>query len=726
MPLLKPNFHSTLSFLLRSSTNLHEARKAHGLLLVSGFLQSNCNVELGSQLVSIYALFDSLQEALLVFNQLPNKTLFAWNMILKGFVNVGQFSEAIEFYCLMMKEGVIPDNFTYPLVLKACSGLHSLEHGRKVHESIFFNEIHHKTKHNIFVECAMIDMFAKCGSLDEARRVFDGMSRRDLVSWTAMICGTVQSGEWFEALDLYKRMRLDGHNPDSVIVATVLPACSRLGALQLGMGLHGFAVRSGIQSDLCVSNAFIDMYCKCGNTHEAGRLFCLMEYKDVISWSSLIAGHSQNCEYNESFELYVKMKESGVKPSSVTFAGVLPAFANLKLFKQGKEIHSYVIRHSFGCDGFVASALIDVYAKCGSMREAETIFEITSDREIGIWNSMIAGYVMNGDVDSAFRILRRIRESKFRPNSITIMSVLPLCTQLGMLSQGKEVHGYMIRSGLGSIVCVANPLIDMYCKCGNLEFGIKVAEQMIEKDVVTYNTIISALGMHGNWSKAFSFFSQMKQARIVPNKVTFIAVLAACSHAGLTDMGWSFYNSMINDYGIMPEMEHYSCMVDLLGRSGCLDDAWEFIKKMPVEPGIDVLGSLLGACRVHKKVELAELIGKQIFNKNPEDPGYYVLLSNIYATAGRWEDVLKIRTMIKVQGLIKKPGYSWVQVGCSVHAFLARERSHPQISRIHKVLNSLLFQIKDEGYIPDTSFFLHDLGGDDEDFTSVCEMGHQA
>lgn len=683
---------------------------------MNGFPHSNSTVELGSQLVSIYAAFDCLQEALLVFNKFPNKTVFAWNMVLRGFVNVGHFSEAIEFYHWMIRGGVKPDNFTYPLVLKACSGLRSLEHGRRIQDLIYFNEKHHKTKPNVFVECAMIDMFAKCGSLNEARRVFDGMSRRDLVSWTAMICGTVQSGEWFEALDLYRRMRLDGHNPDSVIVATVLPACSRLGALQLGMGLQGFAVRSGIESDLCVSNAFIDMYCKCGNTHEAGRLFCHMEYKDVISWSSLIAGHSQNREYSESFDLYVEMKESGIRPSSVTFAGVLPAFANMKLFKQGKEIHSYVIRHGFEFDGFVASALIDLYAKCGSIREAKIIFETTSDREIGIWNSMIAGYVIDGDVDSAFQILRRFRESKFRPNSITIMSVLPLCTRLGMLNQGKEVHGYMIRSGLKSVVSVANPLIDMYCKCGNLEFGIKVAEQMIEKDVVTYNTIISALGMHGDWSRAFSFFDQMKQARIVPNKVTFIAVLAACSHAGLTEAGWSFFFSMINDYEIMPEMEHYSCMVDLLGRAGCLDDAWDFIKKMPVEPGIDVLGSLLGACRVHKNVELAALVGKLIFNKNPEDPGYYVLLSNIYATAGRWEDVLKIRTMIKEKGLIKKPGYSWIQVGCSVHAFLARDRSHPQVSRIHKVLKSLLFQMKDEGYIPDTSFCLHDIGGDDADF----------
>ncbi|KAF8387589.1 hypothetical protein HHK36_026242 [Tetracentron sinense] len=713
---LDPNFfYNNLFIHLKSPPNLFEARKIHGLLLVNGFFHpTSSDRVLGSQLVSIYVNFGSFQEALLLFNKLPQKNNFAWNAILRGFINVDKFSEAIEFYHLMLREGVIPDNFTYPLVLKACSGLSALEQGRRVHELIQFNEIHHKIKRNIFVECAMIDMFAKCGSLNEAWRVFEEMPRKDLVSWSALICGNVQNGEWFEALCLFRRMRVEGLRPDSVIVATLLPACGRLGARQLGMGLQGCAIKSGFESDLYVSNALIDMYCKCGDTLEAHCIFCNMIYKDVVSWSALIAGHSQNYEYRESLELYMEMKGSGIKTNAVTLASVLPGFANLKLLKHGKEMHNYILRHGFESDIFVGGALIDMYANCGSMREAEFIFKIMSGRDITIWNSMIVGHALNGDIDSAFGILRRIRESKLRPNSITILSILPLCTRMGTLRWGKEIHGYAARNCLETVVSVGNSLIDMYCKCGYLELGVKVFDQMVEKDSVTYNTIISAYGSHGHGEQAFSFFDQMKAAIIRPNKITFIALLSACSHAGIIDRGWLFYNSMIADYGILPDMEHYACMVDLLGRAGRLDDACEFIRRMPVEPDINVLGSLLGACRVHNKVELAEHVGRRIFQKNLEDPGYYVLLSNIFASTERWADALKIRTMIKAKGLGKKPGNSWIQIGSCVHIFHARDRMHLEHNKIQETLESLLLDMKDEGYLPNINFFSNDLVGDDE------------
>ncbi|KAL6008928.1 hypothetical protein ACLOJK_022155 [Asimina triloba] len=679
--------------------------------MVNGLFSSKTFVELISYLVSVYVGFDSLKEALVVFSQLPEKNVFAWNWVLRGFVRAGQFAKTIELFHIMVEQGFTPDNFTYPLVLKACSGLSDLEQGKKIKEMIYLSGARYGPKPNIFVECAMIDMFAKCGDLAEARRVFDGMPCRDLVSWTAIICGTLQAGDWLEGLSLFRRMRLEGWSPDSVIVATVLPACGRLGDLSLGMGLHGLALRRRIENDLCVSNALIDMYCKCGNTHEAHCLFRLMDYKDTISWSTLIAGHSQNCEYGECLDVYVEMKESTMRPSSVTIASILPALAHQKHLKQGKEIHAYVVRNGFEFDAFIASALVDMYAKCGCMTEAEHVFEIASDRDIAIWNSMITGFALNGDTELAFGMLRRLSEATFRPNSITIMTLLPVCTRLGMLQQGQEIHGYAVRNGLGSIVSVMNPLIDMYCKCGCLKLGLSIFKQMIDKDSVTYNTIIAALGMHGNASQAFSVFSQMEEERIKPNKFTFIALLSACSHSGLVDIGRSTYNSMIHDYGIEPEMEHHSCMVDLLGRSGCFDEAWEFIKKMPVEPDIDVLGSLLGACRVHKRVELAKIIAKMIFNKKPDDPGYYILLSNIYAADGRWEDALKVRTMIKEKGLTKKSGKSWIQVGCSVHSFNARDRSHPEFNKLQITLEVLLLDMKDEGYIPGRGFSVQDPSG---------------
>ena len=626
---------------------------------------------------------------------------------------MGQFSEAIDCYHRMMSEGLVADNFTYPLVLRACSGLSDVEQGRIIQKSIEFDQNRRGIIPNVYTQCAVVDMFAKCGSLREARRVFDDMPTRDLVSWGAIICGTMQSGDWYEALSLFRRMRWEGFWLDSVMVATVIPACGRLGALESGISLHCCAVKSGVVDDLCVSNALIDMYSKCGCTKVAYRLFQFMKYKDVISWSSLIAGYSQNCEHDQSLAVFTEMIAFGVKPSSVTLASVLPSLSELKLIKQGKEIHSYAVRHGFKLDIFVASAMVDLYSKCGLMREAEFIFDIMSHRDIAIANSMITGYALNGDMESVLKTLQRVQKTGLRLNSVTIVSVLPLCNRFTMLNHGKELHAYVLRGSLESEISVSNSLIDMYCKCGYLEHGENVFKQMVNRDIVTYNTVIAAFGMHGLGDQAIIFFERMKEERIRPDKVTFIALLSACSHAGLIDRGVSFYSSMREMYGIVPDMEHYSCMVDLYARAGYLDDAWDFIRKMPVEPGIDVLGSLLGACRVHKRVDIAELISDRIFAKKTEDPGYHVLLSNIYADARRWEDVKKVRAAAKERGLTKKPGSSWIRVGCRIHSFLARDRSHREFDEIYEIMVVLMLDMKDEGYVPVMSY-LCNLGGDDD------------
>jgi len=356
---------------------------------------------------------------------------------------------------------------------------------------------------------------------------------------------------------------------------------------------------------------------------------------------------------------------------------------------------------------------VDLYSKCGLMREAEFIFDIMLHRDIAIANSMITGYALNGDMESALKTLQRVQKTGLRLNSVTIVSVLPLCNRFTMLNHGKELHAYVLRGSLESEISVSNSLIDMYCKCGYLEHGENVFKQMVNRDIVTYNTVIAAFGMHGLGDQAIIFFERMKEERIRPDKVTFIALLSACSHAGLIDRGVSFYSSMRKLYGIVPDMEHYSCMVDLYARAGYLDDAWDFIRKMPVEPGIDVLGSLLGACRVHKRVDIAELISDRIFAKKTEDPGYHVLLSNIYADARRWEDVKKVRAAAKERGLTKKPGSSWIRVGCRIHSFLARDRSHREFDEIYEIMVVLMLDMKDEGYVPVMSY-LCNLGGDDD------------
>ncbi|KAL2325691.1 hypothetical protein Fmac_024749 [Flemingia macrophylla] len=695
------HFNASLFHRHVSPRNLDEARRLHALLLVLGFFQpaSPHTPSFASHLVNVYVDFGCLHHAFLVFRALPHKPTFAWNAILRGLVSASHFTKAIHFYHSMIQHGLTPDNYTYPLVLKACSSMHALDLGRWVHATILENELHRKIKPNVYVQCALIDMFVKCGSLEDARGLFEEMPYRDLASWTAMICGTMWNGEWLEALSLFREMKSEGLKPDSVVVASILTVCGRLEAVELGMALQGCALRSGFDNDLYVSNTMIDMYCKCGDPLEAHRVFSHMLYRDVVSWSTLIAGYTQNCLYQESYELYVEMLNAGLTTNAVVATCVLPALGKLKLLKQGKEMHSLVLKKEMVSDVVVGSALIDMYANCASIKEADSIFECMSDKDIMAWNSMIVGYDLVGDFESALFTFRRIWGAEHRPNFVTLVTVLPICTQLGALRQGKEIHGYVTKSGLGLNVPVGNSLMDMYSKCGFLELGVKVFNQMMARNVITYNTMISACGAHGLGEKGLAFYEQMKEAGIRPNKVTFISLLSACSHAGLLDRGWLLYNSMISDYGIEPDTEHYSCMVNLIGRTGDLDGAYKFITKMPMTPDANVLGSLLGACRLHNKVELAELLAERVFDLNADDPGHYVLLSNLYASGKRWEDMSKVRSMIKDKRLEKKPGSSWIQVGHCIYVFHATSTIHPAFAMIEETLDSLLFLMKSEGYM---------------------------
>ncbi|KAJ7977757.1 Pentatricopeptide repeat [Quillaja saponaria] len=700
------DFHFNLFHQLKSPPDLSEARRLHGLLVVHGFFHpSNTNRVFGSQLVNVYVNFNCLQKAFVAFGKLPHKSNIAWNAILRGLVNAGQFSEAIEFYHSMLKQGIIPDNFTYPIVLKACSCLSSLEEGKRVQQTILLNEVRHNIKRNVYVECAMIDMYAKCGSLKEAHQLFEEMPIKDLACWSAMICGTVWNGEWLEALSLFRRMRLEGLHLDSVIVAAVLPVCGRLEAKQLGMALHGCAVKSGFETDLYISNALMDMYCKWGDVIDAHSIFCHMVHRDVVSWSTLIAGYSQNCLYLESFDLYLEMVNEGIETNAIIVASVLPALAKLKLLKQGRQMHTYALKQGLVSDMVVGSALIDMYSNCASIREAEHLFKLMSDKDILLWNSLIVGYDLNGELDSAFGIFRRIWKAECRPNHVTLLSILPMCTKMGLLKQGKEIHGYATRSGLVLMVSVGNSLIDMYSKCGYLELGLKVFNQLTMKNVVTYNTVISAHGTHGLGEQALIFFEQMKEARIGPNKVTLLAILSACSHAGLVDRGCIVYNSMINDYGIRPDTEHYSCMVDLLGRAGLLEDAYNFIRSMPVVPDANILVSILGYCRFHNDVKLAKLLVEHIFKMETVSSGCYVLLAKVYASCEQWKEMSNVRTLIRDKGLKVKPASSWIQVGQCVHIFHAESSLHPESDKIQETLDNLLFVIQDEGSLPDSSFF---------------------
>eukprot|EP01018_Ginkgo_biloba_P019722 Gb_21824 [translate_table: standard] len=591
---------------------------------------------------------------------------------------------------------------TYASVFNICRNLKEL---KQIHSQLFISGL----DQNINLETKLVSMYAMYGSMENARLVFDKICGQNAFLWNVMIRGYATNGPCEKALALYYQMQQSGIEADTFTFNFVLKACAGLSALEEGKEIHDHIARIGFESDYYVGNSLVAMYCKCGRMELARRVFDKMPKRDVVSWNEMISGYATNGLCEEALILYNQMQQSRIEPDSFTLNFLLKACAGLSDLEQGKEIHHHVVRAGFESVIFVGNSLLAMYAKCGNVEDARHLFNTMSKRDLVSWNTMICGYAHNGHANEALTLFNQMQLEGIKPNTVTLASVLPACAHLAALQLAKWMHGYIIRSGFESNVFVGTALIDLYAKCGSIDIAHQVFDKLSKRNVVSWSAMIAGYGMHGHGEAALALFGQMQQTGVKPDQVTFVCLLSACSHAGLVDEGWQYFDCMIRDHCITPRMDHYACMVDLLGRAGCLDEAEDFIKKMPLEPSAKVWGALLGACSIHCNIELGERVAKQLFALDPKNAGRYVLLSNIYAAAGRWNDVIKVRAMMKERGLKKTPGCSLIEVNNRVHAFLVGDRSHPQTEKIYAMLETLAGQMKDAGYVPNTNYVLHDV-----------------
>ncbi|XP_057872239.1 putative pentatricopeptide repeat-containing protein At3g23330 [Cryptomeria japonica] len=477
--------------------------------------------------------------------------------------------------------------------------------------------------------------------------------------------------------------------------ACVLQTCTHSTAIAEGKKTHIHIRSNGFDKKPILQTKLVSMYTTFGNMLEARDVFDKMAKPNVFVWNAMIrgyaskqlydealtifhqmqvVGYAQLGYYTESLQLFCQMELEDLNPGSMTIASVLPACANLGDLVRGKEIHAYVTRNGFELDISVGTTLVDMYAKCNSAENSRKIFDSMSQRDVASWNVMIAGYVQTGHCGEALKLFCKMQRTHIKPTSFTIASLLPACSYLTTLRHGKQIHDFAIRCRFDCNSFVGSAIIDMYVKCGSLEIARKVFDKLSQRDVICWTTMIMGYALHGFGQDALILFHQMQEAGVKPNYVTFIAVLTACSHSGMTDEAWKYFNCMKQDYLIVPRVEHYACMVDLLGRAGRLAEAYEFIKSMPIEPDAGVWGTLLGACRVHCNTDLGKEVAEYIFELEPRNAGYYVLLSNIYAAIGNWDNVSKLKLMVKDREMKKNRALSWIEVKNSVHAFLAEDR----------------------------------------------------
>ncbi|KAE9607568.1 hypothetical protein Lal_00026696 [Lupinus albus] len=560
-----------------------------------------------------------------------------------------------------------------------------------------------------FLHNQLLHLYAKCGKLSDARNMFDKMSKRDVYSWNALLSayakvGLVEDlhavfrqmpcrdsvsyntliaclsskGYSCKALRVLVTMQKDGFQPTQHSYVNALQACSQLLDFRRGKQIHGRVVVSDCGGNAFIGNALTDMYAKCGDIGRARWLFDGMANKNVVSWNLMINGYVKMGNADECIRLFNMMQLSGLKPDQITISNVL-----------------------------------NVYFQCGRLDDARKMFSEIPKKDEICWTTMIVGYAQSGREEDALILFGDMLRGNIKPDSYTISSVVSSCAKLASLYHGQVIHGKVVLMGIDDNMPVCSALVDMYCKCGVTLDAWVIFQTMPVRNVITWNAMIRGYAQNGQVQEALVLYERMLQENFRPDNISFVAVLSACINADLVEEGQKYFDS-IREHGMAPTLDHYACMITLLGRSGTIDKAVDLIKGMPHEPDYLIWSTLLSACAKKGDTNNAELAANHLFELDPHNAGPYITLSNLYAACGRWKDVAIVRSLMKNNNAKKFAAYSWIEVENEVHRFVSEDRTHPEVERIYAKLNHLISILQQIGYNPDTNIVLHNVGEEEK------------
>ncbi|XP_042026165.1 pentatricopeptide repeat-containing protein At3g26782, mitochondrial-like isoform X1 [Salvia splendens] len=545
------------------------------------------------------------------------------------------------------------------------------------------------------------------------------IDRSSIHSWNSIIAELARSGDSIEALKAFSSLRKSNLKPNRSTFPRAIKSCSALADLNSGKQAHQQAIIFGFASDLFVSSALIDMYAKCRELRDARNMFNEIPHRNVVSWTSMINGYVQNGCAREALLLFKEQLveesvEEGGFVDGVTMVSILSACSRACEKNVTLGVHCIVIQRGFDDDLGVGNTLIDAYAKCGMLECSRRVFDGMSERDSISWNSMIAVCAQHGAAEEGIEVFRSmVRIAEY--DAVTLSAVLLACAHAGALRIGKGIHVQVMKMSLESDVFVGTSIINMYCKCGRVSLARRAFDRMNFKNVKTWSAMIAGYGMHGQAREALEILTEMIRRGVKPNSISFVSVLSACCHAGLVDEGWHWFCTMQHRFKIESTIEHYGCMVDLLGRAGFLQKAYGLVLDMNDRPDLVIWCSLLASGRIHRNIEIAEFSARKLFELDPNNSGYYTLLSNIYADAGRWDDEKRIRINMRKHGIAKSPGFSIIELKGRVHVFLVGDRQHPEHEKIYSYLKELATKLQEIGYVPSVSSVLHDVDEEEKE-----------
>ncbi|KAI5650253.1 hypothetical protein M9H77_36258 [Catharanthus roseus] len=668
-----------------SSKSLTLGKLLHQKVVIFG-LQNNLGI--CKNLINLYISCGKFNCAKQVFHIIENPLdITLWNGLMAAYTKNYMFDETLLLFDRLLNFPYLkPNDYTYPSVFKACSGLKRLGYGKMVHAHV----IKIGVSSDVVVASSMVGLYAKCDMFGAAIKLFDEMPERDVASWNHVISCYYQSGQYLKALDSFEKMKELGFGPNSVTFTSAVSSCARLLDLERGQVIHKELEQSGLVFDGFVTSALVDMYGKCGRLEKAREIFKQIKTKNLVTWNAMISGYCLRGDTKTCIELLLQMNNENIKPRATTLSCLLMACSKSAQLRHGKFVHGYIIRNDIETDVLADSSLVDLYFKCGAVASAENVFAKMSKNHVCVWNSMISGYVSVGRYFEALAIFNEMRQMGIKPDAITITSALSSCTQLTALEQGKKIHNILIEIKLESDEIVMAALLDMYAKCGAINEALYVFNQLPERDIVSWTSMIAAYGSHGRAYEALELFHRMQQSNVRPDRVTFLAIVSACSHAGLVDEGHYYFNLMINSYKIKPSIEDYSCFVDLFGRSGRLREAYEILRKAPfIGNDVGLLSTLFSACLRHGEQEIGDEIAMKLMERDLDDPSVYISLEKMYGSVKKWDEARKLRMKMKEFGIKKNPGCSWIETDNRIQAFFAEYKSFPEAERVYMCLSTI-------------------------------------
>ncbi|KAJ3693280.1 hypothetical protein LUZ60_008760 [Juncus effusus] len=672
-------------------------------------------------------------------------TTQSFNHAIRSYTSISLHNHSLNLFLSMLHSNLTPNQFTFPFVLKSCVGLNGLSLGLQIHASVVKLGCF---ECNDYCACAVLDLYVKLVGLEDALQVFERMKQidGDGAAWNLMIMALVQNGFFEKGFELMEEMEDQGLKPGIRTWNSILAGCVKSRKIELAFHilremvskshlkpntatlntiisiissipssniikeLHGFILKNSqiiglgpINSDRIIST-LASAYSRTKLIDYAYKLFHQVRLKIEILYICMIEGFLDSGQVDKSFEVFREMAfQFGYDARSMAkfpLTLILPKCEPTS--KNGLEIHAYAYRNNLEFDTSVCNALMAMYSKRGNIDYANKIFRRAFEKDVVSFNTMISNLISIGDSDVAFELFNEMLAHEIKPDEYTFCSLIHGCGFCSYLKQGTAFHAQIFKLGFyDSDLAVENALMNCYGNCGCIQDAHKVFDEMKHKDIISWNTLISSYGFSPNPKKSLALFQTMQERGFKPNQITFTALLSACSHAGLGQEALSLFETMSKNYDITPNLGHYCCIVDCLSRVGQLKKALDLINSMPLKPDDCIWGALLNGCRIHNEVELAEFVTKKLLDLDPNHSGYWILMSNTYAEASRWSDVRQVREKMNRMGVRKNPGFSWVESEMGgLDRFYNGDKLHERSDEIYLMLDGLIDQLKDEGYVP--------------------------